>query len=300
MDRGAYQELLRRDCEEAARQQGFPFRAFSAEGDAGRQASQIEAFIREASNDRPEAIIVAPVREISLLASARAAARLGVGVVLLGRHCGYLDDLRKEFPECPIFSVLTDQHEIGRIQAKQLKALLPQGGEAVYILGLLGTSSATERLAGMQEALPPKVNLLTLNSDWTVEGGRRAIKGWAGIFARRGMPSLVVAAQNDSMAMGARAAWEEMARDARPLSLHEVRFCGVDGVPELPEYGQRLVREGQLSCTVVRPPGAGRAVTEIVGMRGGGARPPTCIVLKPKAFPDPGALRPFRLRHFGP
>jgi ABC-type sugar transport system substrate-binding protein len=198
--------------------------------------------------------------------------------------------LRQEYPQLPIFSVLCDQHEIGRIQGWQYRALLPRGGELLYIRGPLGTSSATMRFEGLQEVLKDSsIQVFTLNSDWTFEGGAREMKQWTRIFDKGELPRCVVGAQNDAMAMGARSVLEQVAQSHRSFITASIPFCGCDGSPA---YGQRLVTDGKLAATVIMPVGASRAVAEIDSMLSGGPRPPAAIVLKPLAFPEPHFLRP--------
>jgi ABC-type sugar transport system substrate-binding protein len=284
MNSGDYQELLREDCLEAARRYGFSVKVFGADHDPRKQVEQIQACLSEPENQRPTVVIVNPVREITLLSSAYAAARLGIGWVQLMRWSAFVLDLRQTFPALPIFSVMTDQHEVGRIQGRQFKALLPHGGELVYIRGPLGTSSAMRRFAGAQESLQGSaIELFTVNSDWTSEGGAQAMREWMRIFRRRELPKFIVGAHNDEMAMGARKALESAAQSRPDLSAAAIRCCGCDGSPK---YGQRLVTEGRLTSTVIMPPCAGRAVDEIAVMLGGGLQPPAEIILKPLPFPE--------------
>jgi ABC-type sugar transport system substrate-binding protein len=289
MDRGERQDLLRDECVEVAARYGFPVRVFQGDGDATTQVAQIQASLAEDPQRRPTIIIVNPVREVALFSAAHAAAHLGIGWVVLQRSCDYLDDLRRQHPSLPIFAVLPDQQEIGRIQGRQLLSLLPDGGELVYIRGPLGTHAAVARFAGVQEVLQGSaVKLFTLTSDWTVEGGSQTMKEWARVFQRRDLPHFVVGAQNDAMAMGAREALlDDIATEHPDVSIAQFAFSGCDGSPT---YGGRLVAEGKLTCTVVLPVTSGRAVTEIAATLHGGPRPPAAILLPSSGLPDPRDL----------
>jgi ABC-type sugar transport system substrate-binding protein len=166
--------------------------------------------------------------------------------------------------------------------------LLPRGGKLVYIRGPLGTSSAMRRFAGVQDVLRgSSIEIVPVNSDWTTEGGVAAMRDWMRSFDDGALPKFIVGAQNDAMAMGARRALEEFAQTHPNFSAQNIRVCGCDGSPT---YGQRLVTEGKLVSTVIMPPGAGRAVTEIASMLEGGPRPPAQIVLSPESFPEPHVL----------
>jgi ABC-type sugar transport system substrate-binding protein len=289
MDRGERQDLLREECLEAAARYGFPVRVFQADGDATNQVTQIQACLAEDPQRRPTVIIVNPVREVALFSAAHAAAQLGIGWVVLQRSCDYLDDLRRQHPNLPIFAVLPDQQEIGRIQGRQVLSLLPDGGELVYIRGPLGTHAAVARSAGVQEVLQGSaVKVFTLTSDWTTEGGSQTMKEWARVFQRRDMPQFVVGAQNDAMAMGARdALLDDISREHPNVSIDQFAFSGCDGSPG---YGGRLVAEGKLTCTVVLPVTSGRAVAEIAAAMRGGPRPPAAILLSSSGLPDPRDL----------
>jgi ribose transport system substrate-binding protein len=284
MNNGDYQELLWDDCVRAAHRHGYPVRAFWADNDSHKQLRQIQSCLSEAEDQRPTVLLVSAVREIALISTARAAATLGIGWVLLLRYNDYVGALRSEFPSVPLFSVTADQREIGRIQGRQFKALLPGGGELVYVRGPLGTSSAINRFAGVQEILQGSaIELVTLNADWTAEGGARAVSEW--MRGREGIDvtRFVAAAQNDAMAMGARKALEELAKQRDGLAGATIRVCGCDGSPQ---FGRRLVTEGKLTSTVVMPPVSGRAVDEVASMLAAGPRPPAQVVLEPASFPD--------------
>jgi serine/threonine protein kinase/ABC-type sugar transport system substrate-binding protein len=288
MDDGEYQELLREDFLKGARGYGFPARVFRADNDSQKQVAQIQECLREPPDRRPTVMMVSPVRESPLVSIAHEAARLGIGWVSLVRWWDYVNQLRAEFPDLPIFSVGADQTEIGRIQAKQLLALLPGGSELVYIQGPIGTSTAIRRYGGVREVLREvSLDVFTLHSDWTRKGGERALLDWANVFKSRELPAFIVGAQNDAMAMGARDAVGSLAKDHPKLNAESVFFLGCDGSPT---FGQRLVIERQLAATVIIPVCAGRALAEIASMLRGGPIPPATLALKPEPFPEPHLL----------
>jgi ABC-type sugar transport system substrate-binding protein len=285
IDDGEYQELMRDDFVKTARGYGFPARAYRADNDSDKQVAQIRQCLREPPDQRPTVVMVAPVREIQLLSAAHEAARLGVGWVVLNGWSDYLNHLRAEFPDLPIFSIMADQKEIGRIQGRQIASLLQSRGELVYIQGPMGTSQTVRRYAGLQEILQgSSVDVFTTHSDWTREGGARAMREWGRVFHGRELPSFVVGAQNDAMAMGARDTVAEFTRERSNFSVDSVSFSGCDGSPS---FGQRLVIDGKLSATVIQPVCSGRAIGEIAAMLHGGPRLPAMIELKPQPFPEP-------------
>jgi ABC-type sugar transport system substrate-binding protein len=285
---GEYQDLLRQDCTDAARRHGFELRVVSADDDASKQTAQIQSALDGARDRKPVAFLVCPVREAALVTVAHAAARAGVGFVVLLRSSAYMSELHDEIPEVPISCVLCDQWEIGRIQGRCFRALLPDGGEVVYLRGPLGTSSAVRRFEGVQEVLAGSpLRLFTASTDWTLEGGETAMKPWLEILENRPLPKVAVGAQNDAMAMGARAALERLARRRADVEVGKIPVVGCDGSPG---YGKRLVDDGKLAATVIMPPVAGIAVTELSEWSRGRSRPPAEIVLRPRPYPEPESL----------
>ena len=284
MNDGAYQRLLLEDCLREARRHDFTVRAFSADNDLDTQLEQIKRCLSEPTATRPTAILVVPVRDAALLPTAYAAAQLGIGWVLLGRWTVYMARLREEFPRLPVFSVAADQQEIGRIQGRQFRALLPSGGDLLYIRGPLGISSAKRRFAGLQEALQGSpITIATLSSDWTEDGGQRVMTEWLQTVRKGALTKFVVGAQNDAMAMGARNALVGPPEAQWSPLMGRIPIVGCDGTPD---YGQRLVLAGKLTATVIMPPTTGRAVQEIASMVGGSAEPEAEILLPPSSFPE--------------
>jgi ABC-type sugar transport system substrate-binding protein len=141
-----------------------------------------------------------------------------------------------------------------------------------------------ERFAGVQETLRGSlIEMATLNADWTADGGARAMAEWVQTRVNLDPSRFLVGAQNDAMAMGARRALEEVAKAREGFPAGAIRVCGCDGSPR---YGQRYVKEGKLTSTVVMPPVAGRAVDEVAAMTAAVAPPPVRVLLEPTSFPD--------------
>jgi ABC-type sugar transport system substrate-binding protein len=278
-----YQDLLRADCLAGANRHAFQLQVFSADDDAEQQVLQIREALELARQVRPTAFMVSPVRESALLSIAHEVTRAGIGWIVLNRWNDNLLELRGEFPNLPIFAVNPDQNEVGRVQGRQFRALLPQGGELLYIQGPLGTSSSHRRYAGMRDEIAgASIEVVTFNSDWSMEGGASATKEWLRIFAGAPLPLYVVGAQNDEMAMGARKALTEMGDPTRRVP-NAIRVTGCDGSPS---YGRRLVDAGELAATVVIPPVSGRAVDEVASVLATRRSPPAEIVIGVSSHPD--------------
>jgi ABC-type sugar transport system substrate-binding protein len=277
-----YQLLLRDDANKAARRFDHTVSAHAADRDADTQVRQIRAVLNEPENRRPTAILVSPVRESSLIGVLSESASKGIPCIVLCRWCEVITSIRRQYPQVPVFSVSADQSEIGRTQGKILNQLLRPGDELVYIQGPHGTSSVTRRFSAMQQELAGQLGVRwsNYNSDWSVEGGHAVMTSWLQTFTSGNVPSFVVCAQNDDMALGARNAIIESKMAA---AIQSPRIIGCDG---LPSFGQRLVTERKLIATVYVPPVSGRAIEELFAALRGGPPPPAEINIGVEPYPS--------------
>src|ERR1700681_1084364 len=254
-----YQIEQAQSAEAAAKEYGTTVEVIYADNDAINQSTQILRAIQGATDDRPNAIVFEPVGGTALPQVARAAATAGIGWAVLNRDATYLDELRK-ISSAPMFGVSSDHVEIGRLQGRQLAALLPKGGSVLYIQGPSENSAAKERTAGMQETKPANIQAVMLKAQWTEESSLRAVRSWLKLTTSQKSTIDVVAAQDDSMAMGARKAFQELTNEVERERWLKLPFIGCDG---LPNTGQAWVKNGQLAATVFVPPNAGQAIEMI-------------------------------------
>src|SRR5437867_5166208 len=96
-----------------------------ANDDAITQSTQLLKAIQAEPSLRPSGILVEPVGATSFPQVAKTAAGTGIGWAILSRHAEYAIELRKT-ARSPVFSVSADQVEVGRIQGRQVAALLPR------------------------------------------------------------------------------------------------------------------------------------------------------------------------------
>ena len=277
-----YQQRLRADCTTTCSRFGFSLDVFSADNNAEQQLRQIQQFLKKPQSG-PAAILVSPVRENDLLATGYEVARKGWAWVILNRASAYLRELRAEFPSSLVFSVNSDQYEIGSIQGRQFKLILPKGGELFYLRGPMTASSAQRRLLGVeQELADTSINIVTFSADWSGEAAEKATRDWLRIL-RHPEPSCLIGAQNDDMAMGARRGLMNEAVSQNRPELRHIRVTGCDGSPT---FGQRWVAEGALLATVVVPSVAGTAIEEIASSLDGGCRPPVEVTVRSSSYPE--------------
>jgi ABC-type sugar transport system substrate-binding protein len=245
--------------------------------------------IQSSADNRPDGILVLPVGT-GLPQVADAATRAGIGWVLLNRDVDYMGDLRKR-SQVPVFGVSVDQEEVGRIQARQFAALLPDGGMMLYIMGPSGNSAVTQRTVGMQANKPGNLDVRTLRGRWTEESGYEAVTSWLRLSTSRETPILLIGSQNDYMAMGARKAFESNLSGAERERWLSLPFTGVDAVLGT---GQEWVRKGLLTASVALPITTGMALELFVRALQTGVQPPEITPAVPVSFPAIERLVPVR------
>ena len=275
-------------AEQAARNFGADLQILYADNDAINQSTQILKAIQAAPDERPDGIIFEPVGGTSLPQVARAAVNAGIGWAVLNREANYISELRRT-NKAPIFCVSSDHVEIGRIQGRQCAALLPAGGTVLYIQGPSENSAAKERTAGMQEAKPANIHLIMLKGQWTEESSQRAVRSWLKLLTSQKARVDLVAAQDDSMAIGARKAFQEMLSETERERWLSLPFLGCDG---LPKTGQAWVRTGVLTATVYIPPNTGQAIGMLVDALQNGKSQPERALTEAVSIPPIQKLRP--------
>jgi ribose transport system substrate-binding protein len=259
-----------------------------AGNDTITQSTQILRAVQGDAALRPDAIIFEPVGGTALPQVARAACAAGIGWCVLINVPDYLGELRR-CAKAPVFSVSTDQEEIGRIQAKQIAALLPRGGSVLLIQGPSEHFAAKLRASGMQAMLPQNIRVSGLRGNWTEEGAIRSVSSWLKLTAANRLRVDLVAAQNDLMARAARKVFESVSDLTEREHWMSVPFVGVDG---LPKTGLSWVREGALTATVIMPPSAGHALKLMMDSLAKPSSVPDKNWLPPESFPPVAELRP--------
>jgi ribose transport system substrate-binding protein len=252
-----------------------------ADNDPITQSTQILRVIQSDPILRPDAIVCEPVGGTALPQVARAATAAGLGWVVLNRDADYMPELRKTHA-APIFSVSSDQKEVGRIQGRQFAALLPRGGTILYIQGPSENAVAKERFAGMQTSLPPNIHVTSLRGQWTEESAQRSVASWIRLNSASRTPIDLIGAQNDAMAMGARKAFGDVQKPMERDRWMSLPFTGVDGVPKT---GQAWVRTGSLTATVITPPTAGQALSMLARAIESGSKPAERSFTTAESFP---------------
>lgn len=286
-DRTGYQRLLAEEAQSAADKAGVVLEVFSGDDTAAQQSAQIVRLLH-AHADEQLGIVVMPVSDIgheqALDSLARKALSRGAAWVVLNRDLeGHVGRMRAEFPGVPAALVAIDNGEIGRIQGRQVRALLPdRGGTILCVLGNVQTSAARDRRAGLREVLADYPGLVDVEGLWSAESAEKAAGRWLASSAARHAPLAAIAGQNDPMAVGARQVLHRLGREQNRPEWTRVPVLGIDG---LRTEGQRLVDEGVLAATVIVPASSGVAVELLARAWRSGAPTAPKVVLEPKPYP---------------
>jgi len=143
--------------------------------------------------------------------------------------------------------------------------------------------AAQGRLTGLQEARPENLTLKMLkSSNWTEEAGYHAVMSWLRLSISRQQAIHAVAGQNDSIALGARRAFDEIRSAEERASMSKLPFLGVDG---LARTGQSSVHAGMLAATIIVPVVAGPALEIAVQALATGKQPRDLHSIQSVSYP---------------
>jgi ABC-type sugar transport system substrate-binding protein len=120
--------------------------------------------------------------------------------------------------------------------------------------------------------------------DWTTVSGTAAAQRWLRARVATTGSNCVVGAQNDDMAMGARAALISAALELDQPELGDIPVTGCDGTVD---QGQAWVRNRDLRATVVMPPTSAKAVDVIALAFGSGKIPTSDIQIEERVYSFP-------------
>jgi ABC-type sugar transport system substrate-binding protein len=282
-DQEEFQRMQADAARSAAMREAIDLEIAFADNSPVVQIQQIYRAVNGPEESRPRAIVIQAVAMTGVEGAARTAVEAGIGWVLLSEGAPYLEALRRDHPLRLVACIAVDNEEVGRLQGRILRALLPSGGRVLCVDGPSMSGATQNRRKGLEAELTPLTQVRiakTLTADWTVAGAERVLSSWLRHAPEGAKPAAFVA-QNDDMAEGVTAAVAKV----RP-AWADVPVTGCDG---LPERGLGLVRERKLAATIIIPPRAGIAV-EAVAKHLRGQPVPFAGAVTPHPFPPLKAL----------
>lgn len=284
-DDNDYQQEQAAAAEKAARRLGVGVKIVHASNDAVAQSQQLLEHVQNSSGPRPDAILFEPAGGTAFPQVARAAAAAGIGWCVLNHEVDYVLELRRSY-KVPVFGITSDHTEVGKIQGQQFAALLPNGGNMLYIEGPANSSAARERTAGMMKTKPANIQVKSMRANWTEESAHKTVSSWLRLSTSQGSRIDLVGAQDDSMAIGARKAFSEIAEGERARWM-KIPITGCDGMPKT---GQAWVRTGTLAATIFIRPNTDLAIEMLVEAFKNGVTLPEKKVTAPESVPSMAEL----------
>jgi len=287
-DENDYQREQAKSAEVVAQHLDVDLEILYADSDSVTQSSQLLDAIHRLKGNL-HGILVEPAGGTAFPQVGRAAVSAGISWSVLNRDANSVADLHRRFPG-PAFAVSSDHVEVGRMQARQLEALLPSGGTVLCIQGPSASLAAQQRTTGLQEQCPANITLKVIKSaNWTEDGGHHAVSSWLRLMTSHQQQIHAVAAQNDFIAMGARKAFAEAIQSIGTGHWSNLPFLGIDG---LIRTGQAWVSGGSLTATIIVPAVAGTALEMSVGAVTKKIAPPEVRLIPADSFPALELLRP--------
>lgn len=280
-----YQKLLVREGRAAAERNGITL--LEPEFGAGSSWTQVETVNHHLREAKPDGALVMLAGSQWTRGPFERLVRAGVPVVLLNRVPDWVDGLRRDYPAALIAAVAPRQEGVGELQGQVTLRLARPGELVLLVTGEASSAAAVRRTRGFRQTVADRVAVVEVDGHWSAKGAEEALAEWFRLGARRDDAPGLVVCQNDTMAVGARAA---LARHAASSGRHEferLRIVGCDGVAE---QGQAMVSRGELVATVVMPPTTPPALDILRRFWSAGERPGS-VELEPGTFPAIEKLR---------
>lgn len=228
-----YLTVLRHNIERHAGELGVEVQMEDAQGDIARQQSQIENFVAAGV----DGIIVMLVDADSGQAMSRIAEQADVPLVFVNMLPANMD----EFPAKQAW-VGSDEEQAGELQATEMCKRMEGKGDAVILMGQLGTTGQRGRTAAVERVLKSEecsgINVLDSQSaNWMRTPALDLMTNWL----TSGMQPAAVFSNNDEMALGA-----IQALKASGVSMDDVIVGGVDATQD----ALAALEAGDLDVTV--------------------------------------------------
>lgn len=277
----AYQREQGVLAKSAGERLGLDLQVIHADDDSITQSQQLLEIIQSSPEARPSAFLVEPMTRTGLRLVAEAAVAEGIAWVISNNDVDYVKQLRKS-PRVPVFTVTQAQHEIGRLQGKQLAALLPRGGSALYIQGPSMSSVAAQRHEGMESAKPRNVQMTTLRSKWSEEGACQSVGAWLRLATSRAEKFDLVVGHSHELALGARKAFQNIANQEQQKRWLGLPFIGIG----ISSQVKPLVDRHVLAAAVITSLTMELALRMLVRAIETQVQPPECTFVETSSYPD--------------
>lgn len=251
-----------------ARSLGVELTIINAKSDPVTQSQQVLEIVQSRS-ELPDGIIVEPVNIQGLPRVAEAAVAAGIGWVISNARVDYVEALRKN-SKAPVFIVSQDHVEIGRMQGRQIRAMVSQGGSILYLRGPATNFLAAQRSEGLESILSSYVQVKSLKIQWTAENAYNAISSWLRLSNVRVAETQLIAAQNTDFILAARQAFEENTSGNERAQWLSRPYSGVGTASQ----ANPLLQNGTLTAAVITSLTMDTAIDMLVRSLQNGTQPP--------------------------
>ena len=234
---------LREAMTAQAKETGVKLQFEDAQGDIGKQLSQIQNFIAQ----KVDAMVVNPVDSSATPKMTKLATDAGIPLVYVNR-----EPYEKDLPEKVVY-VGSDEHVSGKLEGEAIAALLNNKGNVAIMMGELSTQAAVLRTEGVEKVIAqhPEMKVVQKQTaNWRRNEAIDLMNNW--LVA--GTKIDAVAANNDEMAIGAIIAVQQAGKDPKKIFIG-----GVDATRDA--LGE--MEKGNLAVTVFQDAkGQGKAVVD--------------------------------------
>ena len=257
-----------------AQRLGVDLSVLNAKSDSVTQSQQVLEIVQSRSA-LPDGIIIEPVNNQGLPRVAEAAVTAGIGWVVSNARVDYLEALRKN-SKAPAFVVSQDHIEIGRMQGRQIRAMLPRGGSILYLRGPATNFLAAQRFEGLESVLGSDIQVKSLKIQWTAENAYNSVTSWLRLSNVHAADTQVIAAQNTDFILAARRAIEENTASVERARWLGLQYSGV-GVPS---QTRPLLQNGTLSAAIITSLTMDTAIEMLVHSIQSGMQPPEITLVQ--------------------
>jgi ribose transport system substrate-binding protein len=254
----------------------------SAGMDSVAQGQQLLKFVQAPAESRPDGILLEPVSAAGLPRVAEAAVAAGIGWAVSNAQVEYLGELRKK-AKAPVFLVSQDHVEVGRIQGRQVGALLPEGGLVLYLRGPGMSSIASRRFEGLDSAKPKNVEVRSLKVQGsTADNSCASVSSWLSLATVRPEATHLIMSQNADFVFGARKAFETNTSEPERSKWLALPCAGVGVSSQI----KPLVDQGALCAAVLTSLTMDQALKMLVQAMKTGAPLPEQTFVEAHSYPS--------------
>ncbi len=228
------------DMTAEAAKRGYKFAITNAEGDTGKQLSDIESLVAQGVN----VLVIVPIDADAIMPALQKAKEKGIPVILKARGANGKPGVDY------VTGIMSDFVWEGNQAGKWITEAAKQKGldkiRVIEIQGVIGGTDVRDRGQGFQNAADEAGNfefVATQSADWSRSKAQELVQNLIQSKGKNGFDA--VYAQNDEMALGA-----SLALRAAGLTINkDVFLVGVDGMKEAFDAIKADTLSASVTCT---------------------------------------------------